>query len=237
MAKKSTKGEQPADPEAPPPEPFDPEAYRVQKATDIWSYDDTGFDLTIEERLFVRSYMIDRNPIAALRRLNYNYEMGRLKTIAAKMLNNPEVKGAVEFLAKRMMDALEITAERVQRRIAAVAFFDPRQVVQFDQLGVEILNSRFWTEEQAYAISSVKMGQHGLEIKLHDGLRAAEMLAKQLALQPEDGAANSKEVAEAAADAVINKIVDAFVRTKELDPDEVDREYLLLQKEKEERPN
>lgn len=229
MAKrKKPNPETPDQAEVPEAVPFNAEEYRTAKAHDIWSYDDTGFDLSLEEQLFVRSYIVDRNPVAALRRLGYNYEIARLKTIAAQMLNKAEVKGAVEHLAKRMMDALEITAERVQRRIAAVAFFDPRKVVHFDNLGVDVLNSRFWSEEQAQAIQSVKMGQTGIEIKFYDGLRAAEMLAKQLQLQPEDGAQASAEQARANADAVINKIVDIFVKTNKLDPDEMDRRRLAL---------
>ena len=195
----------------------DVEVYRVARAGQIWSYSDTGHDLTIEEQLFVRSYIIDRQDIAALKRLNYAQDLPQLKRIAKAFLANPEVQGVIEFLARRMMEQLDITAERVQRRIAAVAFFDPRQVVQFDDAGVAMLNSRYWTEEQAANIQSVEMGQHGLKVKFYDGLKAAEMLAKQLQLQPEEDTAAAAAAAKAGAEAVFDKIMDLFDKTVEPD--------------------
>lgn len=196
----------------------DVETFRVARAAQIWSYSDTGHDLTVEEQLFVRSYIIDRQEIAALKRINYPHDLPTLKRIAKTFLANPEVQGAIEFLAKRMMEQLDITAEKVQRAIAATAFFDPRQVVQFDEAGVAMLNSRYWTEEQAMNIQSVEMGQYGLKVKFYDGLRAREMLAKQLQLQPEEDTAAAAAAAKAGAEAVFDKIMDLFDKTVE--PDE-----------------
>lgn len=195
----------------------DLEEIRVARAEQLWSYDDTEFDLSVEERLFVRSYFIDRNPVAALKRLNYPGDTAALKRRAQVFLKNPEVAGAIEHLARRMMDHLEITAERVQRRIAEVAFFDPRQVLTFDEFGVAILNSRFWTEAQARNIQSVKTGPNGVEVKFYDSMKAAEMLAKQLQLQPETDEAAAAAAAKAGAEAVFDKIMDLFDKTVEPD--------------------
>lgn len=193
----------------------DVEQFRVARAQEIWSYDDTGFDLTVEEQLFVRSYIIDRQEIAALKRLNYPHDLPKLKSIARAFLANPEVQGAIAHLAKRMMEHLEITAEKVQRRIASVAFFDPRQVISFDEAGVAILNSRYWTEAQIANVQSVKMGKDGLELKFYDSLRASEMLAKQLQMQPEEDVAAAAAAAKAGAEAVFNKIMELFDKTVE----------------------
>lgn len=170
----------------------------------------------------MRSYIVDRNPVAALKRLGYDYETQRLRLISDQYLRNTEVKGAIEVLAKRMMDQLEITAEKIQKRIASVAFFDPRQVMEFDNSGMQLLNSRFWSEEQAQNIQSVKMTKEGIEVKFYDGLRASEMLAKQLQMQPDDNMVTAEQ-SKAAAEAVISKIVDVFIKTRGVDPEEVDR--------------
>lgn len=196
----------------------DIEEIRVARASQIWSYDDTGFDLSIEEQLFIRSYIIDRNEVAALKRLNYAGDNASLKRRAQAFLKNPEVAGAVEHLARRMMEHLEITAEKVQRRIAEVAFFDPRQVATWDEHQVTLLNSRFWTEAQARNVQSIKMGQNGPEIKFYDSMKAAEMLAKQLQLMPEEDTAAAAAAAKAGAEAVFDKIMDLFDKTVE--PDE-----------------
>jgi len=190
------------------------EQYVLARAATIWAYEDTGFDLNLEEQLFVRSFIIDRNPVAAMRRLGHHADSPAiLKRRADKMLAKPPVIDAIDLLATKLMAKLEVTAEAVQRRIAAAAFFDPREVMTFDQFGVQLLNSRFWTKEQAAAISSIKMGQNGIEIKFYDGLRAAEMLAKQLGVQPEDDLAARAEEARAGAAQAIHDIMTVFRRT------------------------
>lgn len=190
---------------------LDYEAYTQRRASEVWSYEDTGHNLNLDEQLFVRSYIIDRNPVAAMRRLgHYSDNTTNLKARATKYLAKTEVSLAVEFLAKRLMDKLEITAERVQRQIASVAFFDPREVSSFDEFGVKVLNSRFWSAEQAAAIQSIETGPNGLKVKFYDRLRATEMLSKQLGLQKEEN--DPAEAARIGADAVINKIMTIFDR-------------------------
>lgn len=188
----------------------DDEDHSVVTAETIWSFDDPGFDLTVEEQLFCRSYIIDRNPVAALNRLNYAGDNAKLKAIAKKFLSRVEVAECVETLAKRMMEKLDVTAERVQRKIAAAAFFDLREVMQFDSRSVNVIDSKFWTEEQAAAIQSVKVGKEGIEIKLYDRLRAAEMLSKQLGTLPED---DPLAAARAMGDEVVKKLFEVFDRT------------------------
>lgn len=208
--KKLTPEEQALVNEAAEMEVLTPEEYQVVRAGDIWGHDDTGFDLTFEEQLFVRSYMIDRNSIAALRRLGYGDGTLQLKKKAEKYLANTSVMGAIEVLGKRMMEKLDITAEAIQKRLAAVAFFDIREVTQFDHHGVRLLHSRFWTKEQAMAIQSVKAGTTGIDIKFYDGLKATEMLAKQLGLQPDETPEALASAARAAGEAVVEKLWSYF---------------------------
>lgn len=195
-----------------------PEEYAVMRATQIWGYDDTGHTMSLEEQLFVRSYMIDRNPIAALRRLNYTQPVEHLKKTANKYLANAEVQGAIETLGKQMMKKLEVTAEKIQERLAAVAFFDPREVMQFDHHGVTLLHSSLWPKHAIMALQSIETGQFGPKLKLYDSLRAAEMLAKQVGLQPDENSEEAQRAARAAGEAVVQKIFEIFDRTIKDDP-------------------
>lgn len=190
----------------------DYDAYIEANAATIWSYDEIPVDgLNLEDQLFVRSYIIDRNPVATMRRLGHATDnIAVLKARAQKFLVKIEVQEAIEYLAKRMMEKLDITAEKVQRAIAAVAFFDPREVLTFDKFGVNVLHSRFWTAEHAMAIKKVKMGQNGLEIEMYDRLKASEMLAKQLGVQPEDN--DAAETARMAADEAMTRIATVVGR-------------------------
>lgn len=189
----------------------DYDGYVQAQAQDIWQYDELPFALSLEEQLFVRSYIIDRNPVAAMRRLGHRGTDSKvLKARALKYLDKVDVQSAVDFLAKRMMEKLDITAEKVQRQIAAVAFFDPREVMTFDKYGISLLHSRYWTPEQAAAIKSIKQGQNGIELVMYDRLRANEMLAKQLGVQPEE--TESAQAARLAADETMDRIANILGR-------------------------
>lgn len=187
--------------------------YQADKTLAIYSRDDTGHDLTVEEQLFVRSYVIDRNPVAALKRLDYAGDNSKLKTIARRYLANPEVQGAIEVFVKRLADKLEITAEKVARQLAQMAFFDPRTVVQWDGLTMRVLDSRLWPDEAVAAIAGMKMTEKaGMEIKLVDKLKATEVLGRQLNLLQDPDEAAKKAAADAAAGAVIDKMSQVFER-------------------------
>lgn len=166
----------------------DYDQYVQAQAQGIWEMQESDFDgLNMEEQLFVRSYIVDRDPVAALRRLGHRTaDRATLKARAQRYMRKPEVETAIERLAQRMMAKLEVTAEKVNQNLAAVAFFDPREIMQFDQFGMQILNSRFWNEQQARSIQSIKQGQHGVEIKFYDRMRATEILGKQLGEIPDE---------------------------------------------------
>lgn len=203
-----------------------PEEYQVAQATQIWSNDDTGHDLTVEEQLFCRSFIVDRNPIAAMRRLNYVFPPKQLEKMAQRHLSNPEVQGCIEVLAKRMMDNLQITADRVNEQIGAIAFADLRGVMRFDHTGVTLLHSKFWTKEQIAALQSVEMGQNGIKLKMYNRMEALKLLAQQLNIV-DDEKQEQRRLAEAGAEAALRKIMDVAVRKRQDLPAPIDAEETI----------
>lgn len=191
-------------------------AYRDQTLNKIWTRDDTGHDLSVDEALFCRSYIIDRNPVAALRRLDYAGPSDRLRNVAARYLANPEVQACIDTLAQNMMKRLEIDAESVTRQLARIAFFDPRTVLQFDGVSLRVLDSSLWPDDAIASLAGVKMTEKaGVELKFVDRLRAVEILGKQLNLLQDPEAAQSKMMAEAAAERAVEKILDVTSRIYE----------------------
>lgn len=190
-----------------------PEEYQALRAEQIWSYDEMPQDLSLEHRLFVRSYIIDRNPVAALCRLNHQGTPQQLKRKAEGYLANTEVRDAIEYLGARMMAKLEITAEKINERLAAVAFFDPREVMEFDAAGVRLLHSKYWRRDHAWAMQSIEMGQQGIKLKMYDGIRAAEILGKNIGSIKDDNAEAAAAAAKASAEAVMDKLLDIFDKT------------------------
>lgn len=194
---------------------YDPREHQRSRAFQIWSYSDTGHDLTVEEQLFCRSYIVDRNEVAAMRRLGYGDELSNAscRRRAQIMLNNPEVQGCIEVLAKRMMENLQIEAENVNRTMAAIAFGDPRDIMEWDANGVQLLHSKFWTREQALALKSVKMGKEGIQIEFADRQRALEFLGKQLGVS-NDESEIARAAAEGAARGAMDKILEITERMR-----------------------
>lgn len=201
--------------------------YIDARALDLWSHRDTGHNLSVEEAMFCRSYVIDRNPVAALNRLRYSGSVDTLKRKAKKLLAQPEVQSCIEALSKQLMEKLEVTAEKVQRAIASVAFFDVREVASFDGITSSLLHSRYWTYEQSMAVKSLKMGQHGLELQFYDRMTAVAMLAKQVGLQKEDS--DPAEQARAAAEGAVTKIFDYLDRVHPDSPQNRPRDPDLIE--------
>lgn len=198
------------------PEDITPAMRGRHNAQEIWSFDDLGFELTIEEQLFVRSYMIDRNEIAALRRLGYvDHDRGQLKRIAHRFLRSVVVQDAIAECAKRMMDRLEITADRVNQHIACIAFTDVHDVVQFTDTGARILPSHLWPAHARVSLKSVKNGQFGVNLEFHDKHKALDFLAKQTGLDSSEKDAALAQ-AEAAAQIAVGKILDVVGRAQEI---------------------
>lgn len=185
--------------------------YIDARANDLWSHRDTGHNLSVEEAMFCRSYVIDRKPVAALQRLRYSGTIDTLKKRAKRLLAQPEVQACIETLSSELMEKLEVTAEKVQHAMASIAFFDIREVASFDGIAMSMLHSRYWTREQALAVKSIKMGQHGMEISIYDRQVALTMLAKQVGLQKEDS--DPAEQARAAAEGAVSKIFSYFEKT------------------------
>lgn len=194
-----------------------PHRYQRCGAADIWVNDDTGHDLTIQESLFVRSYLIDMNKVAAMRRLNYTDPPAVLNRIADRYLAQPEVQGAIESLSLRLMKKLEITAERVAQTWAEIAFFDPREVMEFDGSNMRMLHSRYWRDHHVAAIQSIKVGEKGgVEVKFNDKAKALEMLGKHLAMIKDEGRDMTLEAARAAAQAAVEKVMQVFDRAPQI---------------------
>lgn len=186
-------------------------------AQEIWAVDDLGFDLTLEQQLFVRSYLIDRNDIAAVIRLGYQGERSALKRAASKFLSSTVVQDAIKAGAQRLMERLEISADRVNRDIAAVAFTDVTDILHFDGVNTRILPSHMWPEHVKVAVKGIKHGQFGVSLEFHDKMKALDFLAKQTGLSESEEQADQRR-AEAAAEAALIKMMEVVSRARELKP-------------------
>jgi len=203
--------------DAPPPTDLDipPRQRGRYLAQEIWATDDLGHDLTLEEQLFVRSYMIDRNEVSAMARLGYDIDdRAKLKRMASRYLASTVVQDAIKAHAEALMKKLEISAEHVNQKIADIAFTDLTDVMLFDHLGNTLLPSHLWPEHARTAVKSVKAGQFGMQIEFHDKFKSLDFLAKQTGLAESEETAEQRR-ADAAAETALFKMMEVVKKNQE----------------------
>lgn len=149
-------------------------------------------DLTPKQRRFVAEYCIDLNATAAYIRAGYESRGHVAESAASRLLSNVEIQAAIVEKQKSLAGRCDVTAEKVVREVAALAFSDIRQLFNVDGTLKKIHEL---DDATAASISSIEVDELtagetviGLtkKIKLWDKNSAQERLCKHLGLFRED---------------------------------------------------
>ncbi len=140
--------------------------------------------LTPKQRLFVQEYLIDLNAKQASIRAGYSPANAEFQ--GHQLINNPKVKQAIELAMYEREQRTKVTQDRVIEELAKIAFINPTDVV--NSYDASLHNGA--TREDTAAISSIRVKKFPTregfgverEIKLHDKIRALELLGKHLGL-------------------------------------------------------
>ena len=138
--------------------------------------------ITDRMRLFKSEYMIDRNATQAAIRAGYSpktaHEIGR------QLLKHPLLSVELEEAQRTVAEKLGITAERVLRERARLAFYDPRKLRDKDG---RVLQLHELDEDTARAV--IEYDDTGLsrKIKLASKDRSLLALERHLGLYADDG--------------------------------------------------
>lgn len=87
-------------------------------------------DLTPKEQIFVREFLAHGNGTKAA--IAAGYSAATASVTASKLLRKAKVSAELANLRKKLLDKLEISAERVLQGLAELAFFDPRKMFNAD---------------------------------------------------------------------------------------------------------
>lgn len=90
--------------------------------------------LTPKQAAFVAEYLVDKNATQAAIRAGYSVKTA--DAIGKENLRKPPIRAAIEAVLAKQANALEITAERILKERARLAFLDPRKL--FDESGEPI---------------------------------------------------------------------------------------------------
>ena len=149
--------------------------------------------LTDKQKRFVDEYLVDLNATAAAKRAGYSektaYSMGQ------RLLKKVEIQAAIQKRQAKLRGKLEITQERVLEELAAIAFANGTDFATITHNGlVRLTPTDEVPEEKKKAVASIKEGQYSTEIKLHDKVRALELLGKHLGVfDANNGSGNEQE--------------------------------------------
>ena len=156
-------------------------------------------DLTPQQRMFAQEYLADLNGTQAAIRAGYSKRTASAQ--AARLLTNVNIQAIIQqgmlYRAKRT----EITADRVLAELSKIAFSNIKDFVEFKEAGIEestiqegdkpikqrIISAsgiriKPSAEIDGTVLSEVSETKDGLKIKLHDKMKALEMIGRHLVL-------------------------------------------------------
>lgn len=147
--------------------------------------------LNEKQKRFCEEYIIDLNATQSAIRAGYSEKTAG--SIGQRLLKNVEIQNEINALNNARSAKAGITAERVLSELGKIAFTDIKEVLSFDENGVRFKDSE---EVDGTIISEVSSQETvtrrgtgdsreetvrvNLKMKLHDKLKALELLGKHL---------------------------------------------------------
>lgn len=170
--------------------------------------------LSAKQKLFIQEYLIDLNASAAYVRAGYKSKNPDVD--GHKLLVKPSIQEAVKEAMNERSKRTEITADRVLEEYAKIAFSNITDFLKintaervvgrkkvfdadgnesivpiYDMVqGVELFDTDVVGKDKMSVVASVKQGEFGIEMKLHDKKGALDMLAKHLGIAKENSGLN-----------------------------------------------
>ena len=148
--------------------------------------------LTAKQIRFVDEYLVDLNATQAAIRAGYSEKTAN--TIGAQNLAKLSIQAEILRRQKDLQRRTEVTQERVLRELARVAFADAADYVQVEtriinrgdiEVPLELAVHKETAElsaDQRAAIAGIKQGANGIEVKLHDKIKALELLGRHIGM-------------------------------------------------------
>lgn len=141
-------------------------------------------ELTDRQQRFCEEYLVDLNATRAAVRAGYSEQSA--KEIGYENLTKPHIAAAIEAAMAERSERTKITADRVLREFARIAFADMRNFASWDSNGFILRDSRELSDDDAAVVAEFSQNSredgNAFKFKLHDKKGALESLAKHLGL-------------------------------------------------------
>lgn len=138
--------------------------------------------LTAQQKRFAHEYIIDLNTTQAAIRAGYSEKTANEQ--GARLLANVSVRELVEQLKKNREIRTNVTADRVLAELAKIAFSDLNEFVEVDESGKIKVKPSNQVDGTVLSEISESVTQNGRtkNIKLHDKMKALELIGRHLAM-------------------------------------------------------
>lgn len=137
-------------------------------------------ELTAKQKLFVAEYLVDLNATQAAIRAGYSSASARQS--GSDNMRNPYIAAAVQQALKKRAERTEVTADKVVKELARLAFADMRSYTSWGPHGVRWIDSEALSEDDSAAVTEVSLtpNQYGetLRIKLGHKDSSLRLLAE-----------------------------------------------------------
>ncbi len=143
--------------------------------------------LTPKQKFFLNYYIQNGfNGALAYRAMNPNCKLSTAKVNASKLLANVDLQTAIaEICGNILKEGIAILELRIRHELESIAFSDIRNISDFGPKGVELYDSKNVDTRAVKSIKCLrdpKTGNWMVEVKMHDKLKALNMLAKILGM-------------------------------------------------------
>ena len=143
--------------------------------------------ITDKQRAFVDEYLIDLNATRAYKAVYKSCKKDEAARVnSSRLLTNANVAAYLAQRQQELQQRTEITQDKVVQELAAIAFADIADYVQVKDHGglpmVEITPTGDIPVSKRAAIASIKQGNNGIEVKLHNKLDALDKLGRHLGM-------------------------------------------------------
>ena len=136
--------------------------------------------LTAKQKRFANEYIIDLNATQAAIRAGYTSKYAN--TNANKLLQNTTLAEYIQGLMDERSRRTLVTQDKVVNELANIAFADISSFLKVKNNQVEVFDTDSIQHEMLAAIAEVKESNYGISIKLHDKLKALELLGRHLGM-------------------------------------------------------
>jgi len=134
--------------------------------------------LSAKRQRFIDEYCVDFNGTQAAIRAGYSANSANMQ--AARLLANDNIRKALDEKRLEIAESSKLKVSDVIDELKNIAFSDITQLLSFNNSKAKVKSSRRLSEDARKVIASVSQTQNGLTIKMHDKVKALELLGRYL---------------------------------------------------------